>query len=211
MISSKKKVVTFLLVLEEELPKANFSLKNLRGSSKIDVVARNILASFPLFCNFDVNYIVLFTKNNPAALTVTNLVNREKPYDEVEVAALIRESLQKSLNLQEKSSVSEDSSLQFFSWQHLKDVKSFFSQIRNSNEFVFYLQENGKPFDEIKQDLQITNSSCFIFGGRHDISTEMEKIVTSITTTQVSLGKRSYLASTCIVFVLFELEKLEIN
>jgi len=209
MISSKKKEVTFLLVLEEEIPEVIFSLKNLPGSSKIDVVARNILATFPLFSNFDVTYIVLFTKNNPATLTVTNLAKREKPYDEIEIASLIKESLQISLNQHDKTNNSVDSSLQFFNWQHLKDVKSFFNQIKNASESVFYLHENGHPFNDIIQDLQIVNSCCFIFGGRHDISAEMEKTVNSITTAQISLGKKSYLASTCIVFVLFELEKLE--
>jgi tRNA pseudouridine-54 N-methylase len=211
MSSSKKKVVTFLLVLEEELPDVNFSLKNLRGSSKIDVVARNILASFPSFSNFEVNYIVLFTKNNPTALIVTDLAKREKPYDEIEIASLIKTSLQDSYNQNAKTNSSEDLSLQFFNWQHLKEVQSFFTQIKNTNEHVFYLHENGQPFNDIVQDIQIANSLCFIFGGRHDISEEMEKAVLKITSAQVSLGKRSYLASTCIVFVLFELEKLEIN
>lgn len=211
MSSSKKKIVTFLLVLEEEIPQVTFSLKNLPGSSKIDVVARNILATFPLISNFDVNYIVLFTKNNPATMTVTNLAKREKLYDEIEVASLIKDSLQVSLKQHDKTNNKVDPSLQFFTWQHLKDVKSLFKQIKNANESVFYLHENGQPFNDILQDLQIVNSCCFIFGGRHDISAEMEKIVNSITTAQVSLGKRSYLASTCIVFVLFELEKLEKN
>ncbi len=211
MISSKKKVVTFLLVLEEEIPQVTFSLKNLPGSSKIDVVARNILATFPSNNNFAVNYIVLFTKNNPATLTVTNLAEREKPYDEIEVASLIKESLQINLKQQDKTNNCVDPSLQFFSWQHLKDVKSLFNQIKNANESVFYLHENGQPFNDIIQNIQIINSCCFIFGGRHDISVEIEEIVDSITTTQISLGKRSYLASTCITFVLFELEKLEKN
>lgn len=211
MISSKKKVVTFLLVLEEEIPQVTFSLKNLPGSSKIDVVARNILATFPVISNFDVNYIVLFTKNNPATLTVTNLAERDKPYDEIEVASLIKESLQKFLKQQDKTNNCVDPSLQFFSWQHLKDIKSLFKQIKKDYESVFYLHENGQPFKDIIRNKQIVNSCCFIFGGRHDISTEIEKIVDSITTAQISLGKRSYLASTCITFVLFELEKLEKN
>ncbi len=211
MSSYKKKVVTFLLVLEEEIPQVTFSLKNLPGSSKLDVVARNILATFPLISNFDVNYIVLFTKNNPAALTVTNLAIREKPYDEIEVASLIKESLQIFLKQQDKTNNCVDPSLQFFSWQHLKDVKSLFNQIKNDYESVFYLQENGQPFNDIIENLQIVNSCCFIFGGRHDISTEIEKIVDGITTAQISLGKRSYLASTCITFVLFELKLLEKN
>ncbi|MCE7745160.1 MAG: hypothetical protein GPJ52_08520 [Candidatus Heimdallarchaeota archaeon] len=203
--------MTFLLVLEEEIPQMTFSLKNLPGSSKIDVVARNILATFPSYNNFDVNYIVLFTKNNPVTLTVRNLTEREKSYDEIEVASLIKESLQIFLKQQDESSNCVDPSLQFFSWQHLKDIKSLFSQIKNAFESVFYLHENGQPFNVIKQDIQIVNSCCFIFGGRHDISAEIEKIVDSITTAQISLGKRSYLASTCITFVLYELEKLEKN
>ncbi len=211
MISSKKKIVTFLLVLEEEIPQMTFSLKNLPGSSKIDVVARNILATFPSYNNFDVNYIVLFTKNNPVTLTVRNLTEREKPYDEIEVASLIKESLQIFLKQQDETSNCVDPSLQFFSWQHLKDIKSLFSHIKNAFESVFYLHENGQPFNVIKQDIQIVNSCCFIFGGRHDISAEIEKIVDSITTAQISLGKRSYLASTCITFVLYELEKIEKN
>jgi tRNA pseudouridine-54 N-methylase len=211
MSSSKKKVVTLLLVLEEELPDINFSLKNLRGSSKIDVVARNILATFPSFSNLEVNYIVLFTKNKPAALIVTGLIEREKLYDEIEIAALIRKSLQNSINHDAKANPSEELSIQFFSWQHLKNIQSFLTQIKKTNEHVFYLHEKGQAFKEIKQDILTSNSSCFIFGGRHDISEEMEKAVLEVTSAQVSLGERSYLASTCIVFVLFELEKLEKN
>jgi len=211
MISSKKKVVTFLLVLEEEIPQVTFSLKNLPGSSKIDVVARNILATFPLISNFDVNYIVIFTKNNPATLTVTNLAEKENPYDEIEVASLIKKSLQIFLKQRDETSNYDDPSLQFFSWQHLKDVKLIFNRIKNDYKSVFYLHESGQPFSNIIQNIQIVNSCCFIFGGRHDISAKIEEIVDSITTTQISLGKRSYLASTCIAFVLFELEKLEKN
>ena len=107
--------MTFLLVLEEEIPQMTFSLKNLPGSSKIDVVARNILATFPSYNNFDVNYIVLFTKNNPVTLTVRNLTEREKSYDEIEVASLIKESLQIFLKQQDESSNCVDPSLQFFS------------------------------------------------------------------------------------------------
>jgi len=211
MISSKKKVVTFLLVLEEEIPQVTFSLKNLPGSSKIDVVARNILATFPLISNFDVNYIVIFTKNNPATLTVTNLAEKENPYDEIEVASLIKKSLQIFLKQRDETSNYDDPSLQFFSWQHLKDVKLIFNRIKNDYKSVFYLHESGQPFSNIIQNIQIVNSCCFIFGGRHDISAKIEEIVDSITTTKISLGKRSYLASTCIAFVLFELEKLEKN
>ena len=211
MISSKKKVVTFLLVLEEEIPQVTFSLKNLPGSSKIDVVARNILAKFPTNINMAVKYIVLCTKNNPATLTVTNLADREKPYDEIEVASLIKESLQIFLKQQDKTNNCIDPSLQFFSWQHLKDANSLFNQIKNDCESVFYLHENGQPINDIIRNKQIVNSNCFIFGGRHDISAEIEKLVDSIATAQISLGKRSYLASTCITFVLFELEKLEKN
>ena len=39
--------ILFVVILEEEPPKADFSLKNLPGESKIDVIARNILNLFP--------------------------------------------------------------------------------------------------------------------------------------------------------------------
>jgi len=207
MISSKKKTITFLLVLEEKVPDVNFSLKNLPGSSKIDVVARNILATFPCISDFNVEYIAFFSKNNPASLTVTNLVSRQKPYDEIEIASLIKESLKKN----ECPNSSNKSALEHFKWQSYKDANIFFKEIKEIYESIFYLQENGEPFDDIIPKLQTTDSCLFIFGGRHDISEGIEKIVYNIATSRVSLGSRSYLASTCITYVLFELEKLEKN
>ena len=39
--------ILFVVILEEEPPRLDFSLKNLPGESKIDVIARNILNLFP--------------------------------------------------------------------------------------------------------------------------------------------------------------------
>ncbi len=205
MISSKKKAITFLLVLEENTPDANFSLKNLPGTSKIDVVSRNILATFPSFIDYNVEYIVLFSKNNPKTLTVSNLVNRINPYDEIEIASLIKESL----NTNRDANLSPDPSLQYFKWQNVNDLHIFFNNLKETYESIFYLHESGEPFAYILPKIQTTGSSLFIFGGRHDISDNIEKMVQKISTSRVSLGSRSYLASSCITYVLFELKKLE--
>ena len=75
---------------------------------------------------------------------------------------------------------------------------------------AYYLHEKGKNINEEFSKNNLSDSYVFILGGRHDISKEHENLITKLNITKLSLGDKSYLASTCTTKVLYHLEKLSL-
>ncbi len=197
--------ILFVVILEEEPPKLDFSLKNLPGESKIDVIARNILNLFPRSnSQLSVTYYAIFTKNSPMVLQVNGLSVREKWYDEIEIAAFIRDALEMSKEGFKVNSINNKKELQ---WYTLDDFQHFFKVIIELQFNPIYLHELGEPIETLQIKGKNENLA-FILGGRQDISPDHEHYIDKIKAKKINLGEKSYLASTCILKILYEFEKV---
>jgi len=199
----KKKKILFVLIMEEKIPAQDFSLKDLPGASKIDVVSRIILSIFPKYTSIlEPELQVFFTKSSHI-LTIRDLIHRKHPYDEIEIAALLKETLI-DFYIEQKS-INKDS---LIFWHTVNDFESYLEKIMKDYPSCYYLHEKGDSINNYLEKMKIDNSSCFILGGRHDISDEHEQIVLAQKVVTINLGEKSYLASTCVTSVIFELEKI---
>lgn len=200
-LREKRKKILFVLVMEESVPSQDFSLKDLPGSSKIDVVSRTILSIFPQYSSrLEPELHVVFTKSSHI-LIIKDLVQRKLPYDEIEIAALIKESLNDFFA--EQKQINKNS---FLFWQSISDFETYIKKTIANHPTCYYLYEKGIPIDKYLVELKNDNSYCFILGGRQDISDDHEKIILTQKVGLISLGEKSYLASTCVTAVIFQLE-----
>ena len=194
--------ISFIVVVEEEPPQRNFSLKDLPSASKIDVIARNILALFPNQTpNLNITYYAFFTQKSPKALMVRNLVLHDISMDEIFIASKIRDALE-SLTIEENNR--EDQ----LAWISHVDFQTFLEKIANDNDLLFYLKEDGDSFStKITRDV-LGKKIVFLLGGRRDISAIHEKVLLSFDLEKISLGEKAYLASQCLTLIKYEIEKL---
>jgi tRNA pseudouridine-54 N-methylase len=192
--------VLFVVILEEKPPPQNFSLKNL-PETRIDVVARVILSVFPKYVqHLQPKLHILFTQEEPFLLTVDDLIPSTH-HDEISVAAEIREIISSKkdnyMNLHLQAT-----------WQPIDNIKNYLAELTSEYTRTFYLHEMGIPLNDALTDKSIRDSKVFILGGRKDISVEHEKLLANLNYVKINLGKRSYLASSCITKVLYQLENL---
>ncbi|MHA1505021.1 MAG: hypothetical protein ACTSPT_07530, partial [Candidatus Heimdallarchaeota archaeon] len=138
MNSNSPSNLSFLVVIENEPPQQNFSLKDLPSASKIDVIARNILALFPnQTANLNITYYAFFTQKTPKVLVVKNLVIDDSNSDEIFIASKIRDALEIS------SSGENDNQM---TWISVLDFQSFIETISAKNDVLFYLKEDGSNY-----------------------------------------------------------------
>ncbi|NHJ49407.1 MAG: hypothetical protein FK733_16575 [Asgard group archaeon] len=198
--------VLFLIILEDKPPPSNFSLKSL-PEVRIDVVARIILSIFPKFTSYiEPTLHVVFAKENPTLLEVTSVTKIDSDFDEVSVAAEIRDLINyfyanhKQIQKQHFQA----------NWKSIKDFEKYLKNRIIDHREAFYLHETGKNINEEISKENLGESYVFILGGRHDISEKHENIITKLDIPKLNLGEKSYLASTCTTKVLYHLEKLHL-
>ncbi|MFW9922140.1 MAG: hypothetical protein ACFFDW_02500 [Candidatus Thorarchaeota archaeon] len=195
------KSVSFLVIMEEKIPEANFSLKDLPSASKIDVVCRNILSVFPRENDdYSVVYYALFTRDTPTILQVKSLPNENQIYDEIAIASLIKEARQ---DLEDAILAGKE-----ISFRRIDNLHDFLEQeFQQKNTQLIYLHEQGEFYKNYFETIINTEKVCFILGGRRDISVENEEIIEQFNPNKINLGPISYLASTCIIKTLYEIDK----
>lgn len=198
--------------METEPPPCNFSLKNLPGAAKIDVVARCILATFPEEEQYLVprRFSVIFTKGQPTVLTVKERIAGNPNYDEIAIAAQIKEAMNTNNNVGETSSELEEEVewAKTLCWVKIKNLDGYLQKLKEKDVQFIYLHEEGLPFKEELSSLLNDQNLLFILGGREDLSREREQILEELGTKKISLGNKSYLASSCISKILYEFEKM---
>ncbi|MHA1739743.1 MAG: hypothetical protein ACTSXA_12240 [Candidatus Heimdallarchaeota archaeon] len=200
MNSNPPSNLSFLVVIENEPPQQNFSLKDLPSASKIDVIARNILALFPnQTANLNITYYAFFTQKTPKVLVVKNLVIDDSNSDEIFIASKIRDALEIT------SSGENDNQM---TWISVLDFQSFIETISAKNDVLFYLKEDGSNYVNHLTKSLLEKKTIFILGGRRDISDIHEEILHSFNIKKISLGKKAYLASQCLSLITYEFEKL---
>ena len=200
MNSTPPSNLSFLVVIENEPPQQNFSLKDLPSASKIDVIARNILALFPNQTdNLNITYYAFFTQKTPKVLVVKNLIVDEGNLDEIFIASKIRDALE---------IISSGENGDQMTWISVLDFQSFIETISAKNDVLFYLKEDGSNYVNHLTKSLLKKKTIFILGGRRDISDMHEEILQSFNIEKISLGVKAYLASQCLSLIKFEFEKL---
>lgn len=191
--------ISFIVIIENEPPKPNFSLKDLPSASKIDVIARNILALFPIqMPNLDITYYAFFTQKTPKVLIVKNFNIDDINLDEIFIASKIRDALDASSEKNKEQMI----------WIPAQDFQTFIDDISQKNDLLFYLKEDGSNYKKYLTTNLLDKKHVFILGGRRDISSEHEEILLSLGVEKISLGEKAYLASQCLTLIKFEFEKL---
>jgi tRNA pseudouridine-54 N-methylase len=199
------KQVHFLLILEEVPPASNFSLKNLQAASKIDVVARVILALYPRFTKkIDATLDVLFTRDDSYLLKVKGIKDIESHIDEISIAADIRTLI----GLENSKTDYENLINLQAEWLSIENLESYLKKSFSNFDGIFYLHETGEPIQEQFNQIKKSNSFIFILGGRQDISKKREEIILNLGGMKINIGKKPYLASSCLTKIIFLLEKL---
>ncbi|HUU78957.1 MAG TPA: hypothetical protein VMX55_11465 [candidate division Zixibacteria bacterium] len=205
-MTTEKKRINFLVIIEAKPPIRDFSLKDLPGASKIDVVARNILTLFPnRNKDLKITYYALFSKENPHILKVKELCSKISLYDEIEIASLLKEKIQTPMDTFTIDSYQQKNDI---NWFQNTNLETFLKIIPKDETNIYYLHERGKSYENFLETFETNKNFLFILGGRHDVSEENEKIINEFNIQRINLGKISYLASTCLLKIVFEFEKI---
>ncbi len=79
--------------------------------------------------------------------------------------------------------------------------------LRNPKKQLFYLHENGKDLESLKE--RGLDQVDFVLGDHVGLDPASERFLDSLRIQRVSIGPRSYLSSSCIVFVNSFLDSIE--
>ncbi len=191
----------FLLKASKAHTAADFDLRQIASTSgRLDILCRCILAAFtgPKGLRADVDFTAILEgpPHPPLALTIHERALENLARDEETVASWIFRSLEA-----ESSSGGELAAMRRMSFE--KAVR----EVHASTASLFYLHENGEDLEETV--IGSTGDVGFILGDQVGLDAGAEKFLDSLDIPRVSLGPRSYLSSSCIVFVNSYLDLME--
>ena len=188
---------SFLLKASTAHTAPDFDLRQVASTSgRLDIICRCIQAAFtgPKSVRSDVEFTAILEgpPKPPLALKLTSSQLPSIPTDEVEIATWIFQAME-----------SENKSMTLKREGFEKAVRG----LRSPKRQLFYLHENGIDVDELKErDLDEVG---FILGDQLGLDPVSERLLDSLGTQRVSLGLRSYLSSSCILFVNSFLDSIE--
>lgn len=180
-------------------PKIN--LKDLPGSAgRLDVLARCINAAFWLSYGIRKNVIfhtILHGEPEPPVyIRLEGERLRKVSPDERSIAIFLKKALERMV----KGKEIESTPGIFVS------KKSFNKLLEENKDKDFYLlTEEGKKMESI----EISQKPFFFLGDYKDLNEEEKKLLYEYDAIPVSIGKRAYLSSHCIVIINWILDKLE--
>ncbi|MEA2071726.1 MAG: hypothetical protein U9O98_10615 [Asgard group archaeon] len=202
-------IIHFFLLMDSNPPSYQFNLKNLPQASKIDVIARAWLALKPIHkTKFAVILTAGFLKPGEYFTTVMIKDDPEtiSPRDELAIAAYLREYLPVDMPFFEN--LPKNHINQPVVWCRHKSFAEFFQRYKNNSCELFLLDEKGIPFTKyLSAKSTFDNNMCFFLGGRKDIPQKYLKKIKKAATESISLGTKSYLASSCMLKVVYKVEK----
>lgn len=190
---------SFLLKASTAHTAPDFDLRQVASTSgRLDIICRCIQAAFtgPKGIRADVEFTAVLEgpPHPPLAIKLSSTQLRELPADEETIASWI-------LNSMQPNSGSNGLLLRRESFE--KAVRG----IRSSNRSVFYLHEDGEDLETLKG--RGFSEVGFILGDQVGLDAASERFLDAQGIPRLSIGPRSYLSSSCIVFVNSFLDLIE--
>ncbi len=181
---------TFILFARKARTDGNFSLEDLPGSGRMDLVSRCISAT--LFISHAIRtdtriFVVLNgPPNPPVTLTFDGSVLKKVAPDERGIAIWIKKALTQLA----------DGKRSVLSNGIVAERKSFQELVKEMTGPIYVLHEDGEPIEKVN----IGKDSVWIIGDDVGLPEKDEKFALRYGE-RVSLGKASYLASACVSVV----------
>ncbi len=175
------------------------------SSGRLDVLARcaQVVLSDPLFHKvFSGMFLVFFTPQKPMILKIRMKLQENAPIPSEFDLALDLKNLFKAAHKEERAKgkyfelVSKN--IKLFFTQTLFDIETLGTQSRMP---FLLLDETGEPLENYKGDLK---SSVVMIGDQRGCSTDLIRFLEPYKPRRISLGKKSYLASQSLFYVLSE-------
>ncbi len=188
----------FLLYAQEAVTEP-FSLNNLSGSGRMDVIVRCVSSTFFLSSSLRKDSNLYISLNGPprppVLLSFLGSELKGLYYDERSIAGKIREALRLVAN-KNRTRVSKGFYAERISFRDF--IKDFAEKRR-----LVYLHQNGKDI----RDTRFLGNELFILGDHGGLPQKEEKFLDSIGAERISVGPEIYLASHCIVLVHNEIDR----
>jgi tRNA (pseudouridine54-N1)-methyltransferase len=188
---------SFLLKASTAHTAPDFDLRQVASTSgRLDVVCRCIQAAFtgPKGVRADVEFSAILEgpSKPPLELKLTSTQLDRLPTDEVEVAEWIFQAMQSEGN---KITLKRES------------FERAVRGLRGPRRELFYLHEDGRDVEWLKEF--DSGDLGFILGDHVGLDPASERFLDSLGIQRVSIGPRSYLSSSCILFVNSFLDSIE--
>jgi tRNA (pseudouridine54-N1)-methyltransferase len=199
-------VRTFIIKANKARTKADFSLKDLPGTSgRIDLLCRSLNSAFLLSHGFRKDVRVWLNLSGPPnpPKTIRFEGSEIKPKtinpDEMSLAKIIMKALKVGEGIKEPAK--EYSVLPGIYVSNLRFEDIIRKTIKSST--LYYLHEEGKPIEKMKFEGNV----AFVLGDHEGLAKEDEAFLEGIAE-KVSVGKKSYLTSHVIAYVNIFLDRL---
>lgn len=195
----------FILKASKAYTSPEFSLNNLPGAGRMDLVCRCVSQAVWLSHKLRkdlIFYVVLEGPKNPP-LTLkfdSNKLIRFYP-DERNIGAHIRNALHQAKYLEKEKEKYLGNGI----YISKKSFERLVREIILEKYQVIYLHKKGKPIEKLK----LKEKNCFIVGDHLGLSKKNEIFLKKVKAERISLGKIEYLASQAITIINFWLDRIE--
>jgi tRNA (pseudouridine54-N1)-methyltransferase len=179
----------FILYVNRKL-NPNFSLNDLPGSGRADLIARCVSSALWLSHSVRREAVIriFFSKNKRAVSFYGNKIKRISP-DERNIASWIKKALASDKKVNPGIETQKT------------DFKNFIEKLEKRK--IYILSEKGEDI----RKLSVGENPVFVLGDHLDLPDETIKVIEKYNPQIVSVGPKSYLASHCIVLVHNELDR----
>ncbi|HIH62011.1 MAG TPA: tRNA (pseudouridine(54)-N(1))-methyltransferase TrmY [Methanobacteriales archaeon] len=188
------------LVIGNKATTGPFSLKNIPGAGRMDILCRcisqAIFLSHSIRESMEVYLLLLGNPNPPRVVKIRSDELRGMSPDERSVAGLIR----KALKFKAREKWTETNSGVFISKKDLigllEELSSFYR--------IYYMREDGKDLRKLAGKMK---NPLFVLGDHLGVKKEDEKVILQFAEDIVSISKLSLMAEQCITIANYELDR----
>lgn len=192
------------LVIGNKATTSPFSLKNIPGAGRMDILCRcisqAIFLSHSIRKSLEVYLLLLGDPNPPIVVKIKSDEVRRMSPDERSIAGLIR----KALKFKAGEGWTETNSGIFIS---KKGLKGLLEDLSNSYH-IYYMREDGEDIRKISYKME---NPLFVLGDHVGVKKEDEKIILRFAEDIVSVSKLSLMAEQCITIANYELDRTSMN